>query len=82
MSPQESRNETNLQRVRMFKLQEMNKTTQNEKWDRVRLVCTQPFNRQLKFGLSFVTIHAVEKEAPNIKYAGLFFIYNNNNNNL
>jgi len=61
MSPIESRNETNLQRVRMFRLQELNKATLTEKWDRVRVVCTQPFNRQLKYGLSFITIHSEEE---------------------
>merc|ERR1712071_44460 len=63
MSPIESRNETNLQRVRMFRLQELNKATLTEKWDRIRVVCTQPFNKQLKYGLSFITVHN-EEEAP------------------
>lgn len=64
MSPIESRNETNLQRVRMFRLQDLNKVTLTEKWDRIRVVCTQPFNKQLKYGLSFVTVHSEEEEIP------------------
>jgi len=64
MTPIESRNETNLQRVRMFRLQELNKATLTEKWDRIRVVCTQPFNKQLKYGLSFITVHNEEEEAP------------------
>lgn len=64
MTPIESRNETNLQRVRMFKLQELNKATLTEKWDRVRVICTQPFNKQLKYGLSFITIHSEEEDIP------------------
>lgn len=67
MSPQEARNETNLQRVRMFRAQELNKATLTEKWDRVRLVCTQPFNQHLKYGLSFVTINGQEDESTSKK---------------
>jgi DNA-repair protein XRCC1 len=63
MTPQECRNETNLQRVRIFKYQDLNKATQSEKWDRVRIVCTQPFNKQLQYGISFITVHAPEEES-------------------
>lgn len=63
MSPQECRNETNMQKVRMFRAGEMNKATLSEKWDRIRVVCTQPFNRQLQYGLSFVTVNE-EEETP------------------
>jgi DNA-repair protein XRCC1 len=65
MTPQECRNETNLQRVRIFKHQDLNKATQAEKWDRVRVVCTQPFNKQLQYGISFLTVHAPEEESAN-----------------
>lgn len=65
MTPQECRNETNLQRVRIFKHQDLNKVTQAEKWDRVRVVCTQPFNKQLQYGISFLTVHAPEEESAN-----------------
>ncbi|XP_057365407.1 DNA repair protein XRCC1-like isoform X2 [Daphnia carinata] len=63
MTPQECRNETNLQRVRIFKHQDLNKATQTEKWDRVKVICTQPFNKQLQYGISFITIHAPEEES-------------------
>ncbi|KAI9559746.1 D repair protein XRCC1 [Daphnia sinensis] len=63
MTPQECRNETNLQRVRIFKYQDLNKATLTEKWDRVRVVCTQPFNKHLQYGISFITVHAPEEES-------------------
>lgn len=63
MTPQECRNGTNLQRVRIFKSAELNKATLSEKWDRIRVVCTQPFNKQLQYGISFITVNAEEDEA-------------------
>ena len=63
MSFQESQNETHLQAVQMYRASEMNKAVLPEKWDRIRLICTQPFNRHLQSGLSFVTVHE-EEEAP------------------
>ena len=68
MTPQECRNETNLQRVRIFKYQDLNKATQTEKWDRIKVVCTQPFNKQLQYGISFITIHAPEEESVKTKW--------------
>jgi DNA-repair protein XRCC1 len=68
MSPQESRNETNQQRVRMFRAQELNKAVLNEKWDRIRVVCTQPFNQHVKYGLSFITVHTEEESTVKVLY--------------
>lgn len=45
MSPIESRNSTNTNRVRMFGPSDLSKTAAEQKWDRVKLVCTQPFNK-------------------------------------
>lgn len=68
MTPQECRNETNLSRVRIFKQQDLNRTVQTEKWDRIRVVCTQPFNKHLQYGISFITIHAPEEPPLNQRY--------------
>ena len=48
MSPMESRNNTNKYSVRMFGADKLSKTVANEKWDRVKIVCTQPFNKVRK----------------------------------
>ena len=70
MSPIECRNEKDMQRVRMFGSHELNKATLTEKWDRIRIVCTQPFNKQLQFGISFITVNAEEEQPPKpIKYS-------------
>lgn len=34
-----------------------------ESWDRLRVSCTQPFNKRLQFGLSFLRIRTMEEEA-------------------
>lgn len=58
MSPMESRNNTNKYSVRMFGADKLSKTVANEKWDRVKVVCTQPFNKNITYGLSFIKFHS------------------------
>ncbi|XP_003386033.1 PREDICTED: DNA repair protein XRCC1-like [Amphimedon queenslandica] len=54
MSPVESKSWTNINRVRMFGKDKLSKAVCDQKWDRVKLVCTQPFNKNEKYGISFV----------------------------
>ena len=61
MTPIESRNEQSLNRVRMFNRDKLNAEIVNQKWDRVKVVCTQPFNKHLKYGLSFLQIMGGEE---------------------
>merc|ERR1712212_431686 len=58
LSPIESRNETQLTRVRMFTADKLNSEIAKEKWDIIKAVCTQPFNKSFKYGLSFISIHS------------------------
>ncbi|XP_063167686.1 DNA repair protein XRCC1 isoform X2 [Candoia aspera] len=58
MSPSESKNSTNLNRVRMFGPDKLVKATAEKKWDRVKIVCTQPYTKSLAYGLSFVRFHS------------------------
>eukprot|EP00095_Tigriopus_kingsejongensis_P001221 snap_masked-scaffold1412_size42778-processed-gene-0.4 protein:Tk01221 transcript:snap_masked-scaffold1412_size42778-processed-gene-0.4-mRNA-1 annotation:"dna repair protein xrcc1" len=60
MSPLESRNEENQCRVRMFGRETLNQGLVKERWDRVRVVCTQPFNKQVKYGISFITLKSFQ----------------------
>ena len=61
LSPIESRNESNLCRVRMFPNDKLNTDIAKEKWDLLKIVCTQPFNKSLKYGVSFITVHSAEE---------------------
>ncbi|XP_015268601.1 PREDICTED: DNA repair protein XRCC1 [Gekko japonicus] len=58
LSPSESKSGTNLNRVRMFGPDKLVKATAEKKWDRVKIVCTQPYNKSLAYGLSFVRFHS------------------------
>ncbi|XP_030834121.1 DNA repair protein XRCC1 isoform X2 [Strongylocentrotus purpuratus] len=57
MSPVESRNNTNMNRVRMFGPESLSKAVADKKFDRIKIVCTQPFNKRCKYGLSFIKLH-------------------------
>lgn len=52
MSPSESRGNSNLNRVRFFGPQQLVKSTSQEKWDRVKIVCTQPYSKVTHVSLS------------------------------
>ncbi|XP_024123935.1 DNA repair protein XRCC1 isoform X2 [Oryzias melastigma] len=58
MSPTESRNGTNLNRVRFFGPSQLQKSTAQEKWDRVKIVCSQPYNKNIAYGIAFVKFHS------------------------
>ncbi|XP_059817389.1 DNA repair protein XRCC1 isoform X1 [Hypanus sabinus] len=68
MSPTESRSGTNLNRVRMFGPDKLAKGVLGKKWDRVKVVCTQPYNKNLPYGLSFIKFHSTpeaDEKTPN-----------------
>uniref|UniRef100_A0A672FNS2 DNA repair protein XRCC1 n=1 Tax=Salarias fasciatus TaxID=181472 RepID=A0A672FNS2_SALFA len=58
MSPTESRNGTNMNRVRFFGPSQLQKSTAQEKWDRVKIVCSQPYSKNIAYGLTFVKFHS------------------------
>ncbi|KAE8743113.1 hypothetical protein FOCC_FOCC011277 [Frankliniella occidentalis] len=61
MTPMDARNEgSNRNRVRMFTTDNLSDSVRTEKWDRIKVVCTQPFNKHLQYGLSFIVLHTTE----------------------
>ncbi|KAJ8332990.1 hypothetical protein SKAU_G00418860 [Synaphobranchus kaupii] len=58
MSPTESRNGTNTNRVRLFGPNQLVKATAQEKWDRVKIVCSQPYSKTIAYGVAFVKFHS------------------------
>lgn len=46
----------------MFSTEQLQKSEREEKWDRVKIVCTQPYNRHAQYGLSFITLHSPEEK--------------------
>lgn len=58
MSPIESRNSSNTGRVRCFTAKELVESVAKERWDLVKVICTQPFNSRVQYGVAFVTLHS------------------------
>lgn len=65
MSVTECRNEENPNRVRCFGKNSLVSDVIDQKWKFIKIVCTQPFNKSVKYGLSFVKIHTPSIEAKN-----------------
>ncbi|KAL7743719.1 hypothetical protein ACLKA6_016782 [Drosophila palustris] len=59
MTPIESKNSSNLNRVRCFSGDALSANLLTDKWKLVKIVCTQPFNRHVQYGLSFIKVHVV-----------------------
>ncbi|XP_026861149.2 DNA repair protein XRCC1 isoform X1 [Electrophorus electricus] len=58
MSPTESRAGNNTNRVRFFGPQQLVKATAQEKWDRVKIVCSQPYSKTIAYGVAFIKFHS------------------------
>ncbi|KAL1506397.1 hypothetical protein ABEB36_005768 [Hypothenemus hampei] len=58
MTPLESRQSQNVNKVRMFKQEDFIDDRRNDKWDRIKIVCSQPFNRHVQYGLAFIKLHS------------------------
>ncbi|KAJ8342310.1 hypothetical protein SKAU_G00322380 [Synaphobranchus kaupii] len=70
MSPADSKQEKGRTGVRMFKRGDFLPAGADELWDRVRVTCSQPFNRRAQFGLSFLRIRSPEEEGADESFEG------------
>ncbi|XP_053253963.1 DNA repair protein XRCC1 isoform X1 [Podarcis raffonei] len=90
MSPSESKSGTNLNRVRMFGPDKLVKATAERKWDRVKIICTQPYTKSLTYGLSFVRFHSPPENdevhsktaSPKLTKLGQFKVKEDDNDSL
>lgn len=57
MTPVESKSSHNVNRVRCFNSDALNISLMKDKWKLVKIVCTQPFNKHIQYGLSFIKVH-------------------------
>ncbi|XP_055002332.1 DNA repair protein XRCC1 isoform X1 [Sorex araneus] len=65
MSPSESRSGSNLNRVRIFGPDKLVRAAAEKRWDRVKIVCSQPYSKDSPYGLSFVRFHSPpDKDEP------------------
>ncbi|TMW46146.1 hypothetical protein DOY81_008770 [Sarcophaga bullata] len=62
MTPLESKSSNNTNRVRCFSKEALVPNVVDNKWSLVKIVCTQPFNKHVQYGLSFIKIHVQENK--------------------
>lgn len=67
MTPPESKNSTNTNRVRCFSKDALVQSVIDEKWDLIKIICTQPFNKHVQYGLSFIKIYVATSETKEEK---------------
>nr|XP_023663467.1 DNA repair protein XRCC1 isoform X3 [Paramormyrops kingsleyae] len=72
MSPSESRNGTNSNRVRLFGPNQLVKATAQEKWDRVKIICTQPYSKKLTKLGQFRVKEEAPSTSPSLQPGSLF----------
>ncbi|XP_033749029.1 uncharacterized protein LOC117333715 [Pecten maximus] len=56
MSPGDCRDSNNTVRTRMFGKEHFSEVTAKETWDRVRIICRQPWRKDVQFGVSFIRV--------------------------
>jgi DNA-repair protein XRCC1 len=81
----EARSGSNPNRVRMFATDKLSKQEAEQKWDRVKVVCTQPFNKHVQYGVAFITFHSViaeDKPAVLSSKLGRFVVKDDNDDSL
>ncbi|NXO54398.1 TRPC2 protein, partial [Aramus guarauna] len=65
MTPADSKLDQNRCGVRMFKEADFLAPAVGQKWDRLRLTCSQPFSKHSQFGLSFIRVRTpLDPEHP------------------
>lgn len=60
MTVPECRESKNPNHVRCFDKNSLMPHVLNEKWDLIKVTCTQRFNKQVKYGLSFIKVHSAD----------------------
>lgn len=58
MTVPECRESKNPNHVRCFDKDALMPDVRDEKWDLIKVTCTQNFNKHVQFGLSFIEVHA------------------------
>lgn len=56
----------------MFSAAQLQKPERDEKWDRIKIVCTQPYDRYAQYGLSFIVLHSTEEKTSSVVDLGKF----------
>ncbi|XP_022901738.2 DNA repair protein XRCC1 [Onthophagus taurus] len=83
MTPIEARQSSNTTKVRMFTYDQLSSPERDEKWDRIKIVCTQPFNRHVQYGLAFISLTSNEGKLDAVTpHIGKFLVRSESPTNL
>lgn len=58
MSPTESKTGQNKNQVRFFTTNDFDPNAVGKQWDLLKVVCSQPFDKHVSYGICFITLHA------------------------
>lgn len=58
MNPVECRTTTNPTKTRKFDNEDFSEDVCQKKWDRIKVICRQPFRKDVQFGLCFLKVHS------------------------
>lgn len=58
MTPSEGKNGISPNRVRCFGKEGLIPETVAEKWNLVKVICTQPYSNRVQYGISFIKLHS------------------------
>eukprot|EP00057_Strongylocentrotus_purpuratus_P018905 XP_011673379.1 PREDICTED: uncharacterized protein LOC584533 [Strongylocentrotus purpuratus] len=62
MTPMDSKQGKNKTGVKMFSRDQLCEDAREEYWDRIKVVCRQPFKKDTQFGLAFIKISSMEQK--------------------
>ncbi|KAI0985999.1 hypothetical protein GJ496_000868 [Pomphorhynchus laevis] len=62
MSASDCRERRNLTRVRIFSNSDLCKESLGQRWDRIKIVCSQPFSKDTIYGISFIKVYKHKSE--------------------
>lgn len=64
MRESDAMNQRNMNQVKCFPSDSLVPETMNHEWDLVKIVCKQPFNKNLKYGIAFITLQSPAAAKP------------------
>lgn len=90
MIPSEAKSMENVNRIRTFTSEQISPHAINDKWDLVKVICTQPFNKTVPYGICYIKLFGPDdsknQDEQTFSYSDLlnigpFTMKNNQNDN-
>ncbi|XP_015789579.1 DNA repair protein XRCC1 [Tetranychus urticae] len=81
MTPNESKNLSNVNRLRVFAKDKLSPSALKQSFDLVKINCTQPFNKTIKYGISYIKIMEGDADDSSSPISSALSIKNRVNDN-